>query len=97
MQYNVLTILTTMVAMANAITIHVCTGEDKGEECTDMTFGKGDCAPMPFRGISSIYLNGYTCIFYSDPKCEGQHTTFTSDQTDLGDTTWNDQLETVRC
>lgn len=44
MQYNVLALLTTMVAMTGAVSIHVCTSKDFTGECSDVTFAKNTCS-----------------------------------------------------
>ncbi|KAH6955637.1 hypothetical protein EDB80DRAFT_255734 [Ilyonectria destructans] len=98
MQYNVLALLTTMVAMTGAVSIHVCTSKDFTGECSDVTFSKNTCAPLPFNdAVSSIKLNGYVCSFYTDKDCTGTSFTLSADDTNLRAGTWNDQLTSVKC
>ncbi|EXA30308.1 hypothetical protein FOVG_18305 [Fusarium oxysporum f. sp. pisi HDV247] len=98
MQYNVLTLLTTMVAMTGAVSIHVCTSKDYTGECTDVTFPNNECANLPFNdAVSSFKLNNYVCSFYTDRDCTGTSATFSADETNLRDGTWNDQVTSVKC
>ncbi|KAF4977191.1 hypothetical protein FZEAL_6253 [Fusarium zealandicum] len=98
MQSNILALFATMVAMTNAVSIHVCTGKEFSEECTDVVFAVTDCGVLPFNdGISSFKLNGYTCSFYTDKECGGQTATFYADERNLREGTWNDQFTTVKC
>ncbi|EXA29871.1 hypothetical protein FOVG_18679 [Fusarium oxysporum f. sp. pisi HDV247] len=98
MQYNVFTLLATMVAMTGAVSLHVCTSKDYTGECTDMTFASGECATLPFNdGVSSFKLNKFVCSFYTHKDCTGSSATFSSDETNLRTGTWNDQLTSVKC
>ncbi|KAF4450100.1 hypothetical protein FALBO_16543 [Fusarium albosuccineum] len=90
--------LATMVAMTGAVSIHVCTSKKYEGECTDVTFAKNTCTLLPFNdAVSSFKLNNYVCSFYTNEECKGSSATFSADESDLRQGTFNDQFTAVIC
>ncbi|KAH7372256.1 hypothetical protein BKA66DRAFT_423003 [Pyrenochaeta sp. MPI-SDFR-AT-0127] len=90
--------LSVMAVVADAATIYVCTGAKYTGDCTDLDVSAGECKLLPKNdALSSVRMNSYSCTFYTDKGCSGLKTTFSSDQENLRDGTFNDQLTSVRC
>ncbi|KAM5378597.1 hypothetical protein ACJZ2D_004396 [Fusarium nematophilum] len=66
MQYKVLPLLATMLAMVNAVKLYVCTSKDFTGECTNFDTPRGQCSALPYNdAISSIQMNGLSCDFFT--------------------------------
>ncbi|PSN75122.1 hypothetical protein BS50DRAFT_628346 [Corynespora cassiicola Philippines] len=88
----------TLFSLSSGAKLYVCTSKDLTGECTNLDAPVGQCIDIPLNdALSSIKMNSFSCDFFTDKGCTGTSVTFNSDQNNLRDGTWNDQLTSVKC